>query len=173
MSPGVSQCACSSLFWLICSCRPAFLFSSGYVTRWHPASTPPGPVTLNVNTCLFPPQVQWHSQCFEVRPCQQALSCTPFLFICGAKAAHTWDFFTSGKARAWSSFVLLAYRKRFFYCLTLIVYKMVKVRLQRPSIKHHQLRIWLVKNRKSTRVWTHGGLHGVVEAVIMHGGSTF
>lgn len=137
--------------------QASFPFSSGYVTRWHPASTPPGPVTLNVNTCLFPPQVQWHSRCFEVRPCQQALSCTPFLFICGAKAAHTWDFFTSGKARAWSSFVLLAYRKRFFYCLTLIVYKMVKVRLQRPSIKHHQLRIWLVKNRKSTRVWTHGG----------------
>lgn len=25
-----------------------------YVTHWHPVSTPLGPVTLNVNTCLFP-----------------------------------------------------------------------------------------------------------------------
>lgn len=55
-------------------------------------------------------------------------------FFCGTKAAHTLDFFASGKARAWSSFVLLAYRKLFFYCLTLMVYKMVKGRLQRPSM---------------------------------------
>lgn len=32
----------------------ASFLRSCYVTRWHPVSTPLGPITLNVNTCLFP-----------------------------------------------------------------------------------------------------------------------
>ena len=119
---GVSRCACSNLFWPIFSWRPAFQ-GSCYVTRWLPDSIPLGPLTLNVNISLLSLPIQWHRPCFEVHLC---LNCTHSFFYCKAKAAHSLDFLTSGKAREWSSFVLLCYRKLFLYCLTLIVYKIVK-----------------------------------------------
>lgn len=134
--------------------QASFPFCGGYVTGWHPAPTPLRPVTMNVNTCLFPLPVWWHSHSLWSLTLAANFKLHPFplSFSYRAKAAHTWEVFTPGKVRAWSSFVLLAHRKHFFYWLTLIVYKMVKVRLQHPSIKHHWLRSWLVKAAESSRL---------------------
>lgn len=128
-------------------CFPVCLFQSVLANLFLQASFPQKLLCNSLAPCICATRA-CHTECkymfiFSQGPvAQTALKSVPARkldaalppFFCRAKAAHTLNFLTSGKARAWSSFVLLAYRKLFVYCFTLIVYKTVKVRLQRPSI---------------------------------------